>query len=435
MPADLASQALAEHAAAGSGASEPTPEPEPVAQFDAWGVRVCSADADLPDRTAQFLQAIERSRSAGYDAVIQNAPARRAQVLMSEVGADTDGAPCVRRYSWRADAEHFYPASAMKTVGAIGAALALQPHASAGWTVDTPLRIGQRTVALDSGEVTVGADRSSVSLRQLLDDTLVESSNPGFNALFDIAGVHGCNRVLWDLGFDSVRTFHRLSMGGTDPAAHGFLPSVHMRLNGTWVDALPERDEDLDAVPSATGDVMIGTAYISDLDGARVSEPLDFARKNYVALHDLQGILIYLTQPELLDLTADPLTAAHRRVLADVMTGPLQDRGGVSASERESRFKPMLPGLLSVHADRGDWVYTNKAGRAYGFHLDSAFIEHRPSNTRFYLAATVFVDTDGTMNDNVYAYESLSFPFLQGVGQAMAELMTVSADATMDAPH
>lgn len=395
------------------------PAPSP---FDAWHVRVCSPAADIPDRTDEFLAAIERERSDGYNQVVAAAADRRAQVLMSEVGAEPDGTPCVRRYSWRADDEYFYPASAIKTIGAIGAVLALQPFAEQGWSLDTPLRIPSRTVELDSGSVSVGADRSSVTLRSLLEDTLIESSNTGFNALFDIAGVDGCNQQLWALDFESVRIFHRLSMGGLDPDAHSWLPSVSARLDGSWVELLDERMQPLSSVPDNAGATAIGVAYIDDNGAGRVDEPLDFSRKNYASLHDLQGIIMYLTEPELLDLPTDPLSDEHRAELAAIMTGPLGERGGVSGADRENRFKPMLPLILPTVARREDIRYVNKAGRAYGFHLDSALVEHAPSGRRVYVAATVFVDLDGTMNDNAYAYESLSFPFLQGVGQVAAEV-------------
>ncbi len=403
------------------------PEQPPAVQlttspFDAWGVRVCSDAADIPDRSAAFLAAIERERSEGYNQVVAAAAVRRAQVLMSEVGAEPDGAPCVRRYSWRADDEYFYPASAIKTIGAIGAVLALQPFADRGWALNTPLRIPSRTVALDSGTVSVGADRSSVTLRSLLEDTLIESSNTGFNALFDIAGVDGCNKSLWELGFESVRIFHRLSMGGMDPDAHSWLPSVSARINGDWTQLIEERMQPVSDVPSNRGATSIGAAYIDDNGAGRIGEPLDFSRKNYATLHDLQGIIMYLTEPALLDLANDPLSDDHRAELAAIMTGPLSERGGVSGPDRENRFKPMLPLILPTVARREDIRYVNKAGRAYGFHLDSALVEHAPTGRRIYVAATVFVDLDGTMNDNAYAYDSLSFPFLQGVGQVAAEV-------------
>jgi hypothetical protein len=403
---------------------EPAPiaTPEPAPTMDAWGVRNCSTAADIPDRTEAFVAAVERERSSGYNEVVAQAVARRAQILMSEVGSEPDGTPCVRRYSWRADEEYFYPASAIKTIGAIGAVITLQPFVEQGWTIDTSLRIPARSVTLESGTVSVGADRSSVPLRSILEDTLIESSNTGFNALFDIAGARGCNDGLWELGFESVRMFHRLSMGALDPDAHSWLPSVSAYLDVTWVELLAEREQPISEVPDNTGETSIGAAYIDDNGGGRVDLPLDFSRKNYASLHDLQGIIIYLTEPSLLDIENDPLTEEHRSTLADIMTGPLTTRGGVSGPDRENRFKPMLPLILPSVQQREDIRYVNKAGRAYGFHLDSALVEHIPSGRRVYVAATVFVDLDGTMNDNAYAYESLSFPFLQGVGQAAAEV-------------
>ena len=278
----------------------------------------------------------------------------------------------------------------------------------------------------------IGAGRSA-TLRSFLAATLIESSNPGFNALYDIAGMEACNQQMWAAGFDQIRLFNRLQMGGTDPDAHRFVPSVDARIDGEWVTLLDARETPVDNTPpDNTGARLdIGEAYIDDNTLARVEEPLSFARKNWISLRDLQGIILNLIHPDLDGPERDlGLTDEHRQLLVDIMTGPLSDAGGTSAADRESRFKPLIPGVLRVIPDRAQLQYTNKAGRAYGFHLDSAYIRNLQNGRSFYVAVTIHVDYDGVMNDGAYRHEAVSFPFLQDVGEVLARALLVEDQGT-----
>ena len=79
-------------------------------------------------------------------------------------------------------------------------------------------------------------------------------------------------------------------------------------------------------------------------------------------------------------------------------TGPLP--AGFSATkeayadwaveEAEARFKPLTPGINRV-VPRADYEYVNKAGRAWGFHLESAYDAFRAHCKR--------IDYEGEMVD------------------------------------
>ena len=388
----------------------------------------CVDGASIPDRGENFVAELLAQYPDKFADIVASAEERRAQIRVGEVGTNPDGSGCIRYYSWREEAEYFYPASAIKTVGAVAALRTLEPFANDGWTVDTSLRIGQRTIATQEGNaVEIGAGRSA-TLRSFLAATLIESSNPGFNALYDIAGMEACNQQMWAAGFDQIRLFNRLQMGGTDPDAHRFVPSVDARIDGEWVTLLDARETPVDNTPpDNTGARLdIGEVYIDDNTLARVEEPLSCARKNWISLRDLQGIILNLIHPDLDGPERDlGLIDEHRQLLVDIMTGPLSDAGGTSAADRESRFKPLLPGVLLVIPDRAQLQYTNKAGRAYGFHLDSAYIRNLQNGRSFYVAVTIHVDYDGVMNDGAYRHDAVSFPFLQDVGEVLARALLV----------
>jgi hypothetical protein len=56
-------------------------------------------------------------------------------------------------------------------------------------------------------------------------------------------------------------------------------------------------------------------------------------------------------------------------------------------------------------------------GQAYGFLSDVAYFESLDQNTKYVLAASIFVDRDGVLNDSKYAYDEIGFPFMADLGQ------------------
>jgi len=61
----------------------------------------------------------------------------------------------------------------------------------------------------------------------------------------------------------------------------------------------------------------------------------------------------------------------------------------------------------------------NKVGEAYGFLTDVAYIVDFEKNIEFILAATIYVNEDGIVNDGVYEYESVGIPFLHSLGEVV----------------
>jgi hypothetical protein len=61
----------------------------------------------------------------------------------------------------------------------------------------------------------------------------------------------------------------------------------------------------------------------------------------------------------------------------------------------------------------------SKEGDAYGELLDIAYVVDFDKNVEFFLSAAINCNTDGIVNDDKYAYDSLGFPFMKNLGQAI----------------
>jgi hypothetical protein len=61
----------------------------------------------------------------------------------------------------------------------------------------------------------------------------------------------------------------------------------------------------------------------------------------------------------------------------------------------------------------------NKVGWAYGFLTDVSYVVDFKNKVEYMLAATVYVNDDGILNDNKYEYDETGYPFLYQVGQTI----------------
>jgi hypothetical protein len=61
----------------------------------------------------------------------------------------------------------------------------------------------------------------------------------------------------------------------------------------------------------------------------------------------------------------------------------------------------------------------NKVGWAYGFMTDASYVVDFANKVEFMLTATLYVNSDGVLNDNLYEYKEIGWPFFYEVGQAV----------------
>ncbi|MEP7317420.1 MAG: hypothetical protein ABI921_01725, partial [Panacibacter sp.] len=61
----------------------------------------------------------------------------------------------------------------------------------------------------------------------------------------------------------------------------------------------------------------------------------------------------------------------------------------------------------------------NKVGWAYGFLIDVSYVADFKNNVEFMLTSTLYVNSDGILNDDRYDYETIGWPFLYQLGQTV----------------
>jgi len=172
----------------------------------------------------------------------------------------------------------------------------------------------------------------------------------------------------------------------------------------------------VDLPPNDAKNMEIGKAQI--LDGRRVDTSLSFANKNAMRLRELQDTLVRIMRP---DLIADAsLAPADREYLQETL-GTLPSESGLAGYDRnvvaDYQLDPLLRGIERVRA-RGKFKIYSKVGQAFGFLVANAYVVDIETQRAFFLAAAIFANPDDVMNDDLYGYDTTSFPALADVGEA-----------------
>lgn len=170
--------------------------------------------------------------------------------------------------------------------------------------------------------------------------------------------------------------------------------------------------------------LRIGTAFF---DGdQRVNGPMSFAAKNRFPLAELQRALCMVARPD-----ADcggpgfRLSADDRALLLEAMGQLLAESSDPAydpAEHRDEDVEFLLPGLRRVVPPERLRVY-GKSGQAYGFTLDNAWVVDTAGDRSFFLAAALYTNADGVLNDDLYDYDTVALPFLADLGEAVARAL------------
>jgi hypothetical protein len=402
-------------------------------------VSSCSASRGTDDTGGGATRVLDPMREIleghpGLAQLLPRASEHRIQAVLGKVEVPDDGGrPFLVQYGYRAGDEYFYPASTVKLFAAVAALEWLAEMSRAtGRAIgpDThlvfhPLFPGESIADRDPTNLDGGA----ITVRNEIRKLFLVSDNEAFNRLYELVGQDGLARSLERAGIPDARIVHRLSERRT-PEENRRYPRIDLVGDG-FVETLPERTSPpLLPLPLRVG-LQIGTAYLED--ERRIEGPMDFAAKNAVSLVDLQRGLCKVVRPDV-DCggirspgaaVGEPfaLDVDGRALVMEAMSQfPGQSRNPVYDVRDfpDEYAKWVLPGLRRSELGRRAKLY-DKSGQAYGFTIENAYVEHPDGGPHFFLAATIYTNSDGVLNDDHYDYESVALPFFADLAEAVVK--------------
>lgn len=355
-----------------------------------------------------------------FSAVWSDPAKYRLQIIYTQIDRDEQGAPQFHSYRYRVDErEYFYPASTVKLPAAVLALEKLRRLQPEGIDAHTPMIVGEAAAGLMDPSDAVAIAATSVA--DHVRDILLVSDNAAFNALYDFIGPDALNGTLAERGLTGARFVHRLeSAGDTDHATTG--PVRFVDEAGRLLHQQPVMKAH--ALARADEQISLGVAEI--IRGQRVDAPKDFAGKNAWPLQAQHDFLVSLLFPEHVEPARRPQLAAQDYALLRkwMSTTPVSsgypryaDRG----TYPDGFVKFLLFGGNAAHIPPYLHIY-NKIGQAYGFLTDMAYIVDEQAGVEFLLGATIYVNANGTFNDDHYEYAELGLPFLAALGWSIHAL-------------
>ena len=309
--------------------------------------------------------------------------------------------------SFRKNAEWTAPASTVKLPMAIFALLRL-----------TQLRLPRTALlkVLEPPSCAAQADELAEfeAIERTLTRMLVLSDNGAYNRLYEFVGGHRVPSLLKRFGFPNAKLQARL--GSCNPAENARGRGVVLGDAAgkvLWQD-LSEPEIAITAPSAMMPTCKVGNAYL-DFNEIRIDEPKDFKFSNHWRISDAHALMLGIA-----GVRAHPLIdALSRSDLAFL-------RASLRTLPREAGFPesdyPDAWGKFLLHGDQKsrlpiDTHSTNKIGQAYGFLIDSAWLEDAAHQC--VLSAVIYVNRDGVLNDDKYEYEQLGLPFLAEFGRRM----------------
>jgi len=156
-------------------------------------------------------------------------------------------------------------------------------------------------------------------------------------------------------------------------------------------------------------------------DTLLVEEPLDFSPYNYIAIQELHNILKSLIFPDsfpeqqrfLLKEEDYKFLYKYMSMFPCESTFPEYD-----SSYYDSYGKFFLFGNSKKNLPPDIRIF-NKAGWAYGYLTDNAYIVDFKNKVEFLITATIQVNEDGIYNDDRYEYDTIGLPFFADLGQVI----------------
>ena len=377
-------------------------------------VKTNSINAQLPAPFNAILPSIQDSIAKK---VLASPNTYRLQLVYTQIDRDQNGIPRFTNHTLYADAENYFnPASMVKMPLAFLAMEKLYELNQPGVNKYTTMQFDsnyQRQVAMTADS---SAQNKKPSIAHFVKRAFLISENDPYNRLYQFVGQGPTNQKLLAKGYNSTK-ITRQFMGYTEDQNRHTNGIRFMDEKGLPILKLdPQYNKDSFQFGAP---ILIGDAHWNSKDEV-VNAPFDFTRHNNISLVDMQKMLQAVLFPASVPKQSRfNMSESDRLFLLQYLSQypsetdyPKYD----SAHFYDSYVKFFFQD--STHTMPKHIRVFNKVGWAYGFLTDVSYVLDTKNNIDYMLSATIYVNSDGVVNDSKYDEDAVGFPFLNQIGKA-----------------
>ena len=372
-------------------------------------------------KTDRFLEdLLLNSRHEVIHKVIGHRDSFRVQIIYTRIERDKNNKPSFEQFHFNVDPDlYFNPASTVKLHVALLSLEKLNEMKIKGVNKYTAMQFDSTF----SGQVPACTDatakRGLPSIAQYIRKAFLVSDNDAYNRMYQFVGQQTINRSLQQKGYKHTR-INRQFMGFSEEQNRHTNQIRFVDDTGKVIYTQPPAYNPDTFDYSRT--IKVGRAHLNSRDSL-INEPIDFTKTNNVGLEDLQQLLQSVMFPasfpaeRRFNLSKDDYDFLYRYLsqYPSETNYPKYDTSQYYDSYVKFYFRNG-----NRQMPKGVRVF-NKVGWAYGFLIDVSYVADFENKVEFMLTSTVYVNSDGVLNDNKYEYESVGWPFLYELGQTIYE--------------
>ncbi len=358
--------------------------------------------------TTNPIELIIKKREPQLKPIYKNKENHNLQILYTKVVRDSLGMPSFIQYDYQADNNvYFYPASTMKLPIV---ALTLQKI--------NELRNTGINITVESKILLLSADQitTETTFKDLISKVFLVSDNSASNILINFLGYNYFNQQMREKGLNTIVLNHK------------FNPDPYVKTDWkiyTLDRDLISKDETQEIIEHNNLDNLLQGKF-QILNGEEVATPFNFKTKNRASLRDLDGVMKRIIYPELFqEKDRINLSDQDYNFLRYWMSRFTFEDIGIEYQKDSKYFdsynKFFIYGDSTNTIDRKIRIY-NKVGVAYGALTDISYIRDYQKKIEFFLSATIYVNQNQIVNDNIYEYDDVGIPFLAELARQVYKL-------------
>ena len=342
---------------------------------------------------AQSIRSIlKNSESELINYVYKNKEKFEVQIILTELKKRKNGFT-IHKKKFNVDKKnYFYPASSIKLPIAL-------------LTIE---KINENPNLNINSEFSIKGDSIITTFKKEITDLFIISSNESYNRLFEFLGQDYINKKLKQKGFKDFSISHRLSTKESDNLK---TKEINFYRNGE-INQIQKSINNKPLTKLNLKNLNKGIGFI--LDNELQNKSMDFSRKNYFSIEELNNILIFLFFPEISKNKKFNLSKSQNLLIQKLMSSTPFEMGF------DKNIYPNNYNKFFIYGDKdgmiNDNIY-NKVGNAYGYSIDNAYIYNKNSDRHFVLTACIYTNANNILNDNYYEYDEIGIPFLAEIGR------------------
>ena len=358
--------------------------------------------------TTNPIELIIKKREPQLKPIYKNKENHNLQILYTKVVRDSLGMPSFIQHDYQADNNvYFYPASTMKLPIV---ALTLQKI--------NELRNTGISITVESKILLLSADQitTETTFKDLISKVFLVSDNSASNILINFLGYNYFNQQMREKGLNTIVLNHK------------FNPDPYVKTDWkiyTLDRDLISKDETQEIIEHNNLDNLLQGKF-QILNGEKVATPFNFKTKNKASLRDLDGVMKRIIYPDLFqEQDRINLSDQDYNFLRYWMSRFTFEDIGIEYQKDSQYFdsynKFFIYGDSTNTIDRKIRIY-NKVGVAYGALTDISYIRDYQKKIEFFLSATIYVNQNQIVNDNIYEYDDVGIPFLAELARQVYKL-------------